>query len=872
MAGGLVWAACVVAACAALAPGMADAQQYAGVLWLDPVPSTATAGDQVRFSGSLTTTSGHSVRDATIHIKDNVSFGRDSTMMTLRTDSSGYFSGTWTARERSSGAWDFYAVFEGSGDVRKARSSEYSVTVYPGRSGSPDAGPRQYEGVLRLDRIPSTATVGDLVRFSGSLTTTSGHFVSGSTVRIKDNVSFGSDDTIMSLVTGPSGQFSGTWTARERSSGAWDFYAEFRGSQQVTSARSSEYSITVSGTAASKITLDAPPSSVRAGDIVTFTGRAEAGRAPLAGAWIEIREDDPFLPDQLLASGHTGSNGRFAITWDVTAGLVEKDFDVYAELLEGAGHAKSQTPRYTVEVTKYGGSLALDPLPASARIGEPVEFSGALSLEGHRPEGAVIYVKDEDPLNPDDLLATAYVGSDGRFSATWFASDVDEDSVADIYAVFEGDGRLGRLTTCDTGVTFDFGGSCMDTVPLRILPSIAPGPPDLPPRPDPPGGTGYMKLLFSIDTPGPPHVVIVPSPDSYDKVRGHIIPAEEGIRMWSGMLAERYGGDWDVRIDVLHRNAGFMAEKPDIIMNIVDHDGHQECLSEYSGIAYGVLMPAPTLPIQTVVCSTSGGVRNSNTEVSAISAHEFIHAMGLGHTFDKAGDLMCSVEAAGPTCPYSFTHSSVPSLLNLGSIARIYGSDGYQVPNNDFEFLAKYWLGDPVDGSKKPVKQGNSAEPAEAEFQFGPGPATGPAVATPPARAFEKGIRITDDTIRIQIGQKEIDGAQMGPRVLTGSMLTSHGSEMHVDLAVYTQSGTCVIGPGCMVSGSTRGPGKIHEVIMVDGMNLKVRYSGPDARIERFDILDASGGFLPYSIWRVDVLKDDQPSRLYYKVKYVPVT
>ena len=1187
MAGGLAWAACVVAICAALAPGMAEAQQYTGVLWLDPVPSTASAGDQVRFSGSLTTASGHSVRDATIHIKDNVSFGRDATMMTLRTDSSGYFSGTWTARERSSGAWDFYAVFEGSGDVRKARSSEYSVTVYPGRSGSPDAGPRQYEGVLRLDRIPSTATAGDLVRFSGSLTTTSGHFVPGATVRIKDNVSFGSDDTIMSLVTGPSGQFSGTWTARERSSGAWDFYAEFRGSQQVTSARSSEYSMTVSGggyqapepsgpystvtrlnavqraagegdrvtftgtvtsgdgqligarvlvkedvalapdrtlgsgstdssgrfsiswtvepgsasgrldiyaefagssgysksqsarqgmhveaapsahgtstsldrpparviagepvtftgrvtsggqgvpgsyvlikeddplardevlaagwtdqsgrfsiswvarealvevdfdvyaehqesgaheasqsgrrtmsvleAAASQVTLDAPPSSVRAGDAVTFTGRAEAGGAPLAGARVEIREDDPLLPDQLLASGSTGSDGRFAITWDVAAGLVERDFDVYAELIEDASHYKSQTPRHVVKVTKYGGSLSLDPLPASARMGEPVTFSGTLSLEGHNPEGAVVYVKDEDQLNFDDLLATAYVGSDGRFSATWFASDVDPDPVVDIYAVFEGDGKLGRLTTCDTGVTFDLGGLCRDTIPLTILPAGPPGTPPRPgpdpprpgpdpprPGPDPPDGTGYMEMFYSVDTPGTPHVMIVPSPDSYDRVRGHIGPAMEGIRMWSGLLGEKHGGDWNVRIDVLPRNAGFMGERPDIIMNIVDHDDHQECVHEFYGWAY--IKPTPIFPVQTYVCSTSLGVTRSNAGVVATAGHEFIHAMGLGHTFGRAGDLMCSKENGKLTCPNLSSKSRVPSDLNLSAIAKIYGRDGYQVPNNNVEFRSKFHPGDPIGGGERPKVPepdsitvstdkpsyvsgeiirvsgtartqsgfsivtstvagsdgrtihtkfsqmdgsgrfgfemdagglirnhgtytvsssvtGSSAEPAEAEFQFGSAPRStaGPAVTKPPTKAFEKGIRITDDTIRIQVWQKEIDGAQMGPRVLTGSMLTSHGSEMDVDLAVYTQSGTCVIGPGCMVSESTRGPGKIHEVVVVDGINLKVRYSGPDARIERFDILDASGGFLEDGAWRVDVLKEDQPSRLYYKVTY----
>ena len=52
-------------------------------------------------------------------------------------------------------------------------------------------------------------------------------------------------------------------------------------------------------------------------------------------------------------------------------------------------------------------------------------------------------------------------------------------------------------------------------------------------------------------------------------------------------------------------------------------------------------------------------------------------------------------------------------------------------------------------------------------------------------------------------------------------------------------------------------------------MTLNVRYSGPDVRLEKFSILTQSTeDFLPDTNWNVEVLKDDEVSRFYYKVTY----
>jgi len=83
--------------------------------------------------------------------------------------------------------------------------------------------------------------------------------------------------------------------------------------------------------------------------------------------------------------------------------------------------------------------------------------------------------------------------------------------------------------------------------------------------------------------------------------------------------------------------------------------------------------------------------------------------------------------------------------------------------------------------------------------------------------------------------------------------------------------GICIIGSDvdCLVSESTRKPGQIYDVVEVDGVSLNVRYSGPDVRLEKFSILpESSTAFLPDADWNVEVIKDDQVSRFYYKVTY----
>ena len=64
--------------------------------------------------------------------------------------------------------------------------------------------------------------------------------------------------------------------------------------------------------------------------------------------------------------------------------------------------------------------------------------------------------------------------------------------------------------------------------------------------------------------------------------------------------------------------------------------------------------------------------------------------MGLGHAFNKPGDVMCSREDTGPTCDLSVRRSATPSSLNLGAVAKIYGTDGFSNPNNPVRYESRF--------------------------------------------------------------------------------------------------------------------------------------------------------------------------------------
>ena len=140
-------------------------------------------------------------------------------------------------------------------------------------------------------------------------------------------------------------------------------------------------------------------------------------------------------------------------------------------------------------------------------------------------------------------------------------------------------------------------------------------------------------------------------------------------------------------------------------------------------------------------------------------------------------------------------------------------------------------------------------------------------------KIIQKFNRIPDDKIPIILTEQTSDDSTLLPRVLQGSLFTSaRGEESNVNLRISTPDGQCIIGSSvdCLVTESTRKPGAIYSTVSIDDVNYKIRYSGNDVRLEKFSIVpEDSNSQIDIDNWNVEVIKDEQPTRFYYKVSYV---
>ncbi|WP_165776436.1 lamin tail domain-containing protein [Candidatus Nitrosotalea bavarica] len=137
---------------------------------------------------------------------------------------------------------------------------------------------------------------------------------------------------------------------------------------------------------------------------------------------------------------------------------------------------------------------------------------------------------------------------------------------------------------------------------------------------------------------------------------------------------------------------------------------------------------------------------------------------------------------------------------------------------------------------------------------------------------ISKTNQIPDSVIPITLGEKSVAGMTYYPRQLDGLLRVNPGNENDVSIKVSSQNGTCVIGQdsNCIVSQSTVQPSLSYRVVMIDGKDFLVGYSGTGLRLQQFSIMPAiANDVMPDGQWTVDVIKKDQVTRFYYQVTYV---
>lgn len=134
----------------------------------------------------------------------------------------------------------------------------------------------------------------------------------------------------------------------------------------------------------------------------------------------------------------------------------------------------------------------------------------------------------------------------------------------------------------------------------------------------------------------------------------------------------------------------------------------------------------------------------------------------------------------------------------------------------------------------------------------------------------EKFNRLTEVEHDIAIIAKTLDGKVVAPVSLHGSVITTRGAELDVNLRVSSGDGQCIIGQavGCLIVNSTEGADTNHVTVRVSGIDYDVVYSGPEKSVEKFSVTATGGAVIPDAVWTVEIEKDGQPSRFYYELVY----
>lgn len=141
-------------------------------------------------------------------------------------------------------------------------------------------------------------------------------------------------------------------------------------------------------------------------------------------------------------------------------------------------------------------------------------------------------------------------------------------------------------------------------------------------------------------------------------------------------------------------------------------------------------------------------------------------------------------------------------------------------------------------------------------------------------KMFDTVNGVKESSIPIILKAKNVENKTFAPTGFGGSLRVNVGDESSVNIMVIANDGTCLIGQNsdCKVTKSTREGNSLYKTVKINDTNLKIRYSGAGVKLEKFTILSEDpNGMIPDGKWNVEIIKDNQVSRFYYKISYTSV-
>jgi predicted Zn-dependent protease len=189
----------------------------------------------------------------------------------------------------------------------------------------------------------------------------------------------------------------------------------------------------------------------------------------------------------------------------------------------------------------------------------------------------------------------------------------------------------------------------------------------------------------------PLDVIIDINPDTIKMSSKYLPDVKSAIHSWSNLLKTNSGNSTFWNFDV--RASLNEAVHSAIIIKLSGDPMGQICndskVTTYAITSYPRADgPNAYVNIPTSCMVTEKEHEMSHEEIYSTVLHEFGHALGLGHAHNQDGDLMCSTEVTNQmnstnmTCkPYS-VQGAKPSELDIAALFYIYGTDGFNDPNN----------------------------------------------------------------------------------------------------------------------------------------------------------------------------------------------
>ncbi len=200
----------------------------------------------------------------------------------------------------------------------------------------------------------------------------------------------------------------------------------------------------------------------------------------------------------------------------------------------------------------------------------------------------------------------------------------------------------------------------------------------------------YPNGLSSENT----EVIILVNQDSIQQASKYINVTREAIQKWSTLLKENSGNhdawDFNIRTEVGYLDSLNYSDPNTIILELASNPlGYNYCDS-FLGQTLFNSDPFSSPLVATVLtsCQEKETIVDLPIEdVYSTVLHEFAHSIGLGHSFNINGDLMCSIESSEtgepiPTCQYYEVSGKIePSVYDVNALLFKYGNDGFATPN-----------------------------------------------------------------------------------------------------------------------------------------------------------------------------------------------